>query len=49
LLELARLPLKAQVERVALCLATDKAGFAGNLTVIEPARTRVRALPASDR
>ena len=47
LLELERLPLAAQVERVALCVAADPLAFAGKLTVIEPARTRVRALPAS--
>jgi predicted nuclease of predicted toxin-antitoxin system len=46
LLELAQLSLNAQVERVALVVAADQATFAGNLTVVEPGRTRVRALPA---
>ena len=47
LLELERLALEAQVERVALCVAADPLGFAGKLTVIEPARMRVRTLPAN--
>ncbi len=45
LLELARLPLAAQAERVALCVAADKVQFVGRLTVIEPAPTRYRILP----
>ncbi len=45
LLELARLPLKAQVERVAQLVATERASFDGHLTVIEPGRTRARPLP----
>ena len=47
LLALERLPLEAQVERAALCITADPLGFAGKLTVIEPARVRVRSLPAS--
>jgi predicted nuclease of predicted toxin-antitoxin system len=47
LLEVARLQLKAQVERVAQLVAADHTSFAGNLTVIEPGRTRVRPLPDS--
>src|SRR5688500_8638697 len=45
-LELARLPLSAQVERAAHCLAANIASFKGKLTVIEPARIRARSLPA---
>ena len=45
LLEVARLPLKAQVERVAQLVAADQMSFAGNPTVIEPGRTRARPLP----
>jgi predicted nuclease of predicted toxin-antitoxin system len=45
LLEVARLQLKTQVERVAQLVAADHASFPGNLTVIEPGRTRVRPLP----
>jgi hypothetical protein len=45
LLEVARLPLKTQVERVAKSVAANHASFAGNLTVIEPGRTRTRSLP----
>jgi predicted nuclease of predicted toxin-antitoxin system len=47
LLEVARLPLKAQVERIAQLIAAEHTSFAGNLTVIEPGRTRVRPLPDS--
>ena len=47
LLEVARLPLKAQVERIAQLVAADHTSLAGNLTVIEPGRTRVRPLPDS--
>jgi len=47
LLELARLPLNAQVERTARFFAANRANLAGKLTVIEPARVRVRALPKS--
>jgi hypothetical protein len=46
LLELARLPLREQVERVATFLASGPKDLTGNLTVIEPARARVRALPS---
>jgi predicted nuclease of predicted toxin-antitoxin system len=45
LLELARLSLPEQVERVAGFLSNDQTNLVGNLTVIEPARVRVRALP----
>ena len=45
LLELERLPLSAQVERVANVIAADYANLSGHLTVIEPGRTRVRKLP----
>ena len=45
LLELAQLSLNAQVERVAQVVASDLANFAGKLTVVEPGRTRARALP----
>ena len=45
MLEVARLPLKTQVERVAKSVAANHARFAGNLTVIEPGRTRARSLP----
>jgi predicted nuclease of predicted toxin-antitoxin system len=45
LLELERLPLDAQCERVGECVADAQTQFAGRLTVIEPARTRYRALP----
>lgn len=48
LLELAQLSLKAQVQRVARLVATDGASFAGNLTVVEPARIRVRPLPGGN-
>lgn len=44
LLETERLSLKAQVERVAGCLADPGAVWTGHFTVIEPARTRQRAL-----
>ena len=47
LLEIARLPLKAQVERVAQLVGAKHMSFPGNLTVIEPGRTRVRPLPDS--
>ncbi len=47
LLELDQLPLTAQIERVATLVATEHTSFAGNLTVVEPGRTRVRPLPAS--
>jgi predicted nuclease of predicted toxin-antitoxin system len=47
LLELARLPLLAQIDRVAEVLAADPDGFFGKLTVIEPARIRARTLPAA--
>lgn len=47
LLVLAQLPLKAQVERVAQLVATHRARFAGNLSVAEPTRIRVR--PLADR
>jgi len=45
LLELARLPLQEQVERVARFLSIEPADLVGKLTVIEPARVRARALP----
>jgi predicted nuclease of predicted toxin-antitoxin system len=45
LLELARLSLREQVERVAGFLSIDPADLVGKLTVVEPARVRVRALP----
>jgi len=43
--ELARLPLREQAKRVAGFLSIDPADLAGKLTVIEPARVRIRALP----
>jgi hypothetical protein len=46
LLELARLPLTAQVERVAAFLSGGP-DLTGKLTVIEPARVGVRVLPDS--
>ena len=49
LLELARLPLREQVERVAAFLSGNPKDLAGSLTVIEPARVRVRALPGAQR
>jgi predicted nuclease of predicted toxin-antitoxin system len=49
LLELARLPLREQVERVATLLSTDPTRLVGKLTVIEPARVRVRALPGGQK
>jgi predicted nuclease of predicted toxin-antitoxin system len=49
LLELARLPLSEQVERVAMLLSTEPTKFVGKLTVIEPARVRVRALPGAQK
>jgi predicted nuclease of predicted toxin-antitoxin system len=45
LLEIARLPLASQADRVARVLSTEAALLAGNFTVIEPARLRVRRLP----
>jgi predicted nuclease of predicted toxin-antitoxin system len=47
LLELTRLPLREQIERVATFLSGDPKDLTGNLTVIEPARVRVRALPGA--
>jgi predicted nuclease of predicted toxin-antitoxin system len=49
LLELARLPLREQIERVATFLSGDPKDLTGNLTVIEPARVRVRGLPGTRR
>ncbi len=49
LLELARLTLREQVERVANFLSSGPKSLAGNLTVIEPAPIRVRALPEAPR
>lgn len=46
LLALARLPLKAQVERVAgFFAAADHPNLGGKFTVIEPGRVRARSLP----
>jgi len=47
LLELAQLPLEAQVERVAQLVASHRASFGGNLSVVEPTRIRVRPLTAT--
>lgn len=48
LLELVRLSLAAQTERVARCFADEGERFAGSFTVIEPARVRRRALGSSE-
>jgi predicted nuclease of predicted toxin-antitoxin system len=45
LLEVARLPLASQADRVALVVSTEATRLAGNFTVIEPFRVRVRRLP----
>ena len=45
LLDLARLSLKEQVQRVASFLAAESSGLAGSLAVLEPARVRRRPLP----
>jgi predicted nuclease of predicted toxin-antitoxin system len=45
LLEIERLPLSAQAERVAQVVTAESERLAGNFTVIEPARVRVRSLP----
>ena len=47
LLEVERLSLPAQVERVSLCLASPETDWIGNFSVIEPARVRRRAIPVS--
>ena len=46
-LELARLSIRQQIERLAESLAAEKHGLMGHLTVIEPTRTRRRPLPPS--
>jgi predicted nuclease of predicted toxin-antitoxin system len=46
LLELAKLPLRDQVERVASFLSVNSSKLVGNLTVVEPSRIRVRTLPS---
>ena len=46
LLELERLPLAAQVERVSKCLRSGKAEWIGQFSVVEPARVRRRSLTA---
>lgn len=48
LLNLARLSLATQTERVARCFAHEQERFAGSFTVIEPARVRRRALGSSE-
>ena len=47
LLELARLSLREQVERVASFLTAGSPVLAGKLTVLEPTRIRTRALPGA--
>ena len=45
LVELERLSLQAQIERLSSCLATERALLADNFTVVEPSRVRRRKLP----
>lgn len=45
LLKLGRLPLSAPVETISQLVQANIAILAGNLTVVEPSRTRVRPLP----
>ena len=49
LLELAKLPLTLQCERLSVCLASGTETFRGKFTVIEPARMRSRALVQASR
>lgn len=44
LLETERLSLRAQIERVATCVADAGTSWSGKFSVIEPARIRQRAL-----
>ena len=45
LIELERLPLGHQIERLAACIQSHGALFDGQMIVVEPGRIRTRLLP----
>jgi predicted nuclease of predicted toxin-antitoxin system len=47
LLELERLSLGSQIERISRCLADNNEVWEGNFSVVEPGRVRRRALQAA--